>query len=382
MRAVQVIPSFNVGGGELLAVRLCAAIKRKMPSSELFIVSLYDKKQTIVYDEAVDSGAIVRTLGKSKGFDGNMIIKLYRLFKELQPDIIHTHLAGLRYSIFAALPFQGRAKIHTVHNMAVHEAPFGIRKLHKIAFRLLDWTPVALSPAVKGSIAKEYGIDAPVIINGIHVDESVLDVPKELLRKNYGIPENHFVMICIGRLYRQKNQSLLVDVFENVFKNVGNCSLLIVGEDPEGGSYRGMLEEKVLCLSEEIRGNIHFLGLRKDIPQLLRASDLFILTSAWEGIPLTLLEAMGYGVPSVCTAVGGIPDMLMHEKEGLLVPNGNEAALTDAVLKIVKDPNLAARLSANAKKKFDLEYRVEIAAERYIDLYKSLLDGYARGGRN
>lgn len=373
MKIVHIIPSFNVGGGELLAVRLCAEIKRQMPHYEIFIISLYDPMPTIVYDEALASGAIVKTLGKRKGFDWNCLIKLSQLLNEIYPDVIHTHLAGLRYSAFPSFPFRRCVKIHTVHSMADNEASPIIRLLQKAVFKHLNWVPVALSETLRLSINEIYGIDPPVIFNGIRVDESVHKMSKELCRARCNIQENHFVIIAIGRLYKQKNQSLLIDVFEDVFKKSGNCSLLIVGEDPVDGSYRKMLEDKIDSLSKEISKNIYLLGQRKDIPQLLRASDLFILTSDVEGMPLTLLEAMGYGVPSVCTAVGGIPDMLIHEKEGLLAPRGDKTALVDAVLRIIRDPIFAAQLASNAKKKFSLEYRVEIVAERYIRLYKLLL---------
>jgi len=369
MKIVQIIPSFNVGGGELLAVRLCAEIKRQQPNDKVFLISLYDPIPSIVYDEALASGAEILTLGKKKGFDPFILLRMTKALRSINPDVIHTHLAGLRYTLLAALACRNSVKIHTVHNIADYEASSTVKHIHKLAFKLFGWMPVALSKTVKDSIYAVYKLDAPVVNNGIGVNLQLLNTPKATLRKELNLPCQHQLIITIGRLCEQKNQALLIDAYQQICLRNSNCSLLIVGADTSGGNFRKMLEDKVNKLPKNIQDNIYFLGARKDIPKLLLAADVFALSSDWEGAPLTLLEAMGYRIPTVCTAVGGIPDIIDLGITGLLVPKGDINGLAGAISEILDNQSFAVQLSNNAQQQFKQNYSIEITAHGYLELY-------------
>lgn len=373
MRIAQIIPSFNIGGGELLAVRLCAEIRRQQPDCDVHLISLYDPIPTIVYDEALSSGATIRTLGKKKGFDPLVSLRMVSTLKAIKPDVIHTHLAGLRYTLGAAVIFRKALKIHTVHNMAAHETFRLLQRLHYLAFKRLGWIPVALSAKVQQSIHDVYGLDAPIVTNGIKVDSSVFIKQKDELRRKCRLPIDHPIIVTIGRLLEQKNHGLLIDAFQELFGDRKGCSLLIVGDDTTGGSYRKKLEDKVNTLPGFIRDNVYFLGPRKDIPELLMASDIFVLSSDWEGVPLTLLEAMGYGIPVVCTSVGGIPDVIEHGINGLLVPKGDVGGLANAISTLLFNKPYAISLARNAQNKFKQLYSIEMTANAYMELYKRKL---------
>lgn len=372
MKIVQVIPSFNVGGGELLAVRLCAEIKRQQADYKLYLISLYDPIPSIVYDEALVSGATILSLGKKKGFDPLTPIKMIKALLSIKPDIIHTHLAGLRYALPAGALCKGSIKFHTVHNMASHETSRLTQRLHSFAFKQLGWYPVALSEKVQKSILNVYGEDAPVVNNGIGVKSELLRQKKEDLRRGCNIPDKHPIIITIGRLSAQKNHCLLIDAFQKLCMESMTCCLLIVGGDCSDGSHKKMLEDKVNNLPESIRNNIHFLGQRKDIPELLMASDVFVLSSDWEGVPLTLLEAMGYGIPVVSTSVGGIPDVIEDGVNGVLVPKGDVNDLSNAISEMLKNNSIASVLACNAQEKFRQCYSIENTARGYLELYKKI----------
>jgi glycosyltransferase involved in cell wall biosynthesis len=372
MKIAQIIPSFNVGGGELLAVRLCAEILRQQPTFEVYLVSLYDPTPSLVYDEALASGAKIVTLGKKKGFDPQTPLRMFRALRSIKPDVIHTHLAGLRYAIPAALFLKNSVKVHTVHNMAEHETSGAMQHIHKFAFKILGWQQVALSSKVKQSIHDVYGIDAPVVMNGIKVNNNFKKIAKQEIRDICGLPDSNRIIITIGRLCEQKNQTLLLEAF-NILSLKCECTLLIVGEDAMGGTYQKALQNKIQSLPEVIRKNVYLLGPRKDVAELLRASDVFVLSSDWEGVPLTLLEAMGFGVPVVCTSVGGIPDVIYHGKEGLLVPKGDKNALAQAILDILQNEERASCLAKKAREKFERFYSIEGTANGYFKMYQGYL---------
>jgi glycosyltransferase involved in cell wall biosynthesis len=359
-----------VGGGELLAVRLCAEIKKQAPEHSVFLVSLYDATPTMVYEEARASSAEIICLGKKKGFSPYTPIKMMVALNRIKPDVIHTHLAGLRYTLLAGLMHRQALKLHTVHNMASRETSPFLTRVHGFAFKRLGWLPVALSEIVRGSIRDVYGLDATVVDNGIGIQLSSLTSTKEEIKLALGLPFKHSIVTNIGRLCEQKNQAILIDAFRILCKTNDECSLLLIGDDTTGGAYRRMLEVKVSGLPENVRRNIRFLGIRSDIPQLLLASDVFVLSSDWEGVPLTLLEAMGYGIPSVCTSVGGIPDVIEHAVDGMLVSKGNANALSEALERVLMNKGFASSLSLSGQEKFRRRYSIDITTKKYLELYQ------------
>ncbi len=353
----------------MLAVRLCTEILRQQPTFEVYLVSLYDPTPSVVYDEALASGVKIVTLGKKKGFDPKTFLRMYKTLRSIKPDVIHTHLAGLRYAIPATAFLKRTVKVHTVHNMAAHETSGLMLHLHKFAFRHLGWQPVALSNEVKKSIRNVYGLDSPIVMNGIRVNDMLRKESKKKLRTMCRIPTDRFIIITIGRLWKQKNHVLLIEAFNKVFNIVNSATLLIVGEDPTDGAFRRFLESKINSLPKGANKNIFLLGQRNDIAELLLASNVFVLSSDWEGVPLTLLEAMGYGTPVVCTSVGGIPDVIKDKSEGLLIKKGDCDGLAEAILRVFSNKQMAANLSEKASDKFRREYSIDITAKNYIKLY-------------
>jgi glycosyltransferase involved in cell wall biosynthesis len=369
MKIVQIIPSFNVGGGELLSVRLCAGILRQQPSYEVYLLSLYDPFPSVVYEEALVSGAKIVTLGKRKGFDPLIFLRMLSALISIGPDVIHTHLGALRYSIPAGLLFNRCVKVHTVHNMAIHEASGYIRYLQGIAFRYLGWQPVALSEEVKRSIQNVYRVESDIVTNGIQVDNELFKFSKNVHRAKCGLPAEKKIIITIGRLWHQKNHALLLDAFQKICISIENVTLIIVGDDPTDGKFRYYLENKIKKLPRNISSNIHLLGHRSDIGALLISSDVFVLSSDWEGVPLTLLEAMGYGVPIVSTSVGGIPDVIDNGVDGLLVQKGNCDDLAHAIIRVLIDKNLAQNFVNKSFDKYKNKYSIDMTVSKYVEIY-------------
>jgi glycosyltransferase involved in cell wall biosynthesis len=136
----------------------------------------------------------------------------------------------------------------------------------------------------------------------------------------------------------------------------------------------GPLRPDLESLAVELRvpDRVKFLGIRTDIPELMRAADAFILTSLSEAASLTLLEAMASGLPSVVTNVGGNPELVRHEREGLLFPRGDAAGCADAIRRVLRDSELAARLGAAARARAVDRYQLNRTVEEYYNLYCGL----------
>lgn len=377
MRIVHLIPSFDVGGAELLAIRLCSEIKRQNNGFEVFLVSMYDPIPTVVYQEALNCGAEVVTLGKKRGFDARMPYRIGSFLRSVKPDIVHTHLVCLAYTFFPCLFLGGFSKFHTFHSIASRENPLIVRFIQNMAIRMMSWKPVALTRAIQSTVYDLYGIRAFIVSNGVPVDSRIMGRSKLELRLECGLPEEGFFIISVGRLSREKNHILLIEVFETIAEGNPDCHMLFVGDDHQDGSHRRLLEERVTRLPADLSARVHFLGHRKDVASLLGASDMFVMASEWEGQPLTLLEAMGYGLPVVCTSVGGIPDVIRDGVNGLLVPPGNGEALGLAIKSLMVDRELAGRLALGAMEEFSRKYHISHTAAQYLTLYRAAVRGNA-----
>ena len=169
-------------------------------------------------------------------------------------------------------------------------------------------------------------------------------------------------VIHVARLHVQKGQDILLQAFAQVRREFRDAVLWMVGAGPEEARLRGMAGEGVI-----------FLGWRDDVPALLKRADLFVLSSHWEGMPLTMLEAMTESVPVVATAVDGIPEIIQDGVCGLLVPPGEAGALADAMLSCLRDPDRARRMGIQgANRCASLR---EQGLRAYLDLYHRVLAG-------
>ncbi|MEZ0227384.1 MAG: glycosyltransferase family 4 protein [Planctomycetota bacterium] len=173
-------------------------------------------------------------------------------------------------------------------------------------------------------------------------------------------------VLFIGRHDRQKRVDVLVRAFAKVAPTAPEARLVCAGKGSEEANLRALAAE--LGVAERVS----FLGERKDVPALLRAASVFVLPSAAEGMPNALLEALSVGVPCVATAIPGTTDVATDEREALLVPPDDEAALARAIERLLVDGELAARLSRAGRERIAAEFDMERVADAHLALFESL----------
>jgi len=163
---------------------------------------------------------------------------------------------------------------------------------------------------------------------------------RQQVRQALGLAPEDFVVLMAGIIRSVKRHAIALQAFQHLLQRHPAAQLLLAGEGP-------MLERTQQLAAElHIADKVHFLGHREDVPDLMAAADLLLLTSSSEGVPQAVTQALGLGVPVVATSVGGVPELIWHEETGLLVPAENPQATADALLRIAEDPALAARLGA------------------------------------
>ena len=203
-----------------------------------------------------------------------------------------------------------------------------------------------------------------VIPNGVDYELFASATPADLTQ--FGIPQGSPVFITVGRLEEQKGIDLLLTAASLVLRNHHDCHFLIVGD----GCDRAALESQARQLG--IANSVHFVGQRADVPNLLKASTVFVLPSRWEGMSNALLEAMAAGLPVVATAVEGSTELVRSGETGFLVPAGRSEDLAAAIRSTLEDAGRAREMAAAAQAIVRQCYTAESAVSGYGGLYRQL----------
>lgn len=365
IRVVHIVPMLTSGGAERVAVHIVRGLNRQQ--YEPVVISYAGRMDCDLDDMLDDPGIEVRYLGKRPGFDYRMYRRLYPVLRDCRPDIVHTHLHVLRYALPFLLLLKRASLLHTVHNLAEREIEPRARWIQRYALKH-GVVPVAVAKEVALSLERLYGIPpCRVIPNGIPTTQyASRQVSRKDWRAKVGFGDEDILFVCVGRFAPQKNHCLLLRAFAKGPAFDPKARLVLVGE--------GVLREKLEQQAKElgVAQQVHFLEVRADIPELLGAMDVFVLSSDYEGNPLSVMEAMAAGLPIVSTAAGGVPDLFENGREGFLVLPGDVRGLAGAMVFLLRDGearrSLGMAAARRARENFDVSEMVHAYEEVYEDL--------------
>lgn len=353
MKILQIVPAFRVAGAETMCENLCISLKNNGQS--VIAVSLYSE-HTVITNRLEAENIQVVYLGKKPGFDLSIFFKLFHLFHIENPDVVHTHIYASKYALPMATLCGIEKRVHTIHNIAQQEQTKVGKIVNKFMFKHCHVIPVALSQEIQRTVHDVYNVEnekIPVIYNGINLLKCQ---PK----MNYEVIDN-FKILHIGRFMDVKNHEMMLKTFLILLKRYPNIQLNFVGEGDLLSEIRNM------AIKLGIDKKVIFWGMQPNVYSYLHDADLFILPSKFEGLPMTLIEAMGTGLPIIASAVGGIPDMLKDEESALLIqPNINE--LVKAVERLYQKKDLRYKLGKAAIKRAS-DFSADTMAQKYMNLY-------------
>jgi len=375
IKVLEMIDSPFLGGGQI---------------NLLSIASSLDKSQFEVFVCSGEGGALVEAVKNrgithipisiSKKFSRNTISEIVGILSKYSIDVLHTHggVAGF-YGRLAARKCGIPVIVHTLH---------GIHYLHyrnivlKYVYVLLEKWFARFSDAViyvcdsdKG-LGKKYGLvpesKSIVIRNG--VDFLILEKSKEKLSEKFdlrdelGIDLSQPIVGMIARLHRQKGIPYFLEAVRLLLQEIPGIQFLIAG----GGPWKERLIEQKNRLG--LGTSVHFLGERKDVPQLLSVFSVVVLSSLWEGLPYSLLEAGVLGKPVVATDVNGVKEIITDGKTGILVPARSPERLAEALRQLINNKDKAHRLGAALKddirERFSLLSMVDDVQNLYLRLIR------------
>ncbi|MEK6622407.1 MAG: glycosyltransferase family 4 protein [Planctomycetota bacterium] len=307
--------------------------------------------------------------------DIRALISLYALIVKGGFDVVHCHTSkGGFLGRIAARLANARVIIYSPHG-DIFEGYFGKTKtfvftvLERFAARFTDkiitLTKNGISPYIKAGIGKESQFD--YIYNGVDVaslEKKKCDTMQK--RRELGIDAGSFVVVTAGRLVPVKGQAFLISAMSGIVKEAPNVMLVVLGD----GELRSRLEEQARALKLEDR--VLFTGMRNDVPEIVSCCDVFALPSVNEGFGVVLLEAMAVKCPIVATGVGGVPEVILDGITGILVPPKDPAQLAQAILKLMKDPQLSARLAGSGYQRLKTHFDIQITVSKTELLYKNL----------
>lgn len=303
------------------------------------------------------------------------VLELRSLLRGLQPDLVHTHsskagILGRIAAFLAGVP----AVVHTFHGFGFHPRQHPLKRgffvlLEKFCARLAD-VLVFVSRANMAT-AKEAGIGRErqyrLIRSGVRLSNYPSKADRAAVRAGLGLSPSDTVVLSIGNAKPQKNPGHFIEAAARISGKAPAARFVFVG----GGSDLERL--KAEAAARGLGGVCLFPGWRDDTADLLAASDIFALTSLWEGLPRSLVEALRTGLPAVCYATDGVADILKDGVNGLLVPQGDLDAFCAALGSLVSDPGLRGRLAAGAAATDLAEFDIDFMVRQQERLYEELL---------
>lgn len=305
------------------------------------------------------------------------VVDLYAFLKKERPVILQTHLPASAYFAVIAGKMAGIPNlVYTFHssNLLPPRKGFSLRnllrrKLTQVLCRQVN-VIVAVSQAIENRLLELIPNQVSlirIIPNGIDI-QTYKEVPASgALKKTLGMAPQAPLITMVGSLSLVKNQTMFLKALVSLVKSYPEVRAVLVGDGPQKNHLLSLCQE--LGLSPFV----HFLGLRRDIPDILSETDIFVCTSRWEGLPLAILEAMAAGRPIVATNVPGVQEVLDQES-GILVALDKPETLVESLVRLIEDPSLRLDLGRKARERVTEWYSLGNTISSWENLYTELLN--------
>jgi glycosyltransferase involved in cell wall biosynthesis len=366
MRILLVSTSMGMGGADKQI--LTAAQQLRGEGHELMIVSLTELGP--MGHQARDLGIPTESLEMPRGIaHPRGLLRLIRLVRRWKPDLIHSHMVHANLMVrLVRLVAPVPALVQTIHSIqgGGPHLMAGYRLTNRLADHMTVVSQAAADRYIRERIVPESMVR--VVPNGIDVElfESVPSSTRESLRRELGLGRE-FVWLAVGRFETPKDYPTMLRGFAQVRQQRPDSVLLLVG--------RGSLQAETEALARELglAGSVRFLGVRDDIPEIMTAADGYVMSSAWEGMPMVLLEAAAAALPIVTTDVGGNGQLVQHEENGFLIPPESPEDLGEAMLRLMRLPEserraMGVRGRELVRSRYSLSRTVELWEEVYRDV--------------
>ncbi len=370
---VHIIHRLDVGGLENGLVNLINRMPYNRYRHAIICLEDYTDFRSRISRDDVD----VFALHKRVGYDFSLYFKLYKLLRQLNPDVVHTRNLAALEAQFVAAAAGIRLRIHSEHGRGMADLKgenFKYNLLRRVIYPFVGRF-ITVSKDLEAWLANRLGISPDritQIYNGVDSDRFSTTSSQIIEHAPAGFfTEDAFVVGSVGRMEAIKDYPTLIRAFIHLLKAMPdareNLRLVIVGD---GNARKECL--RMACESG-FEKFIWLPGERSDIPNFMQNMGLFVLPSLGEGISNTILEAMSCGLPVVATRVGGNVELVDEAQSGTLIDPGDEIALKDALLKYYTEPELLEKYGKFARNKIETHFSMSAMVNNYMSVYDNLL---------
>lgn len=370
IRLMHIINCFTFAGAEILAYNIAERIDKT--KFDVFICSIGTNDcevESSIKKMLRNRSITVLELEKPRHKNRvGCILRLAGLLKQYRIDVINTHCSspdfyGKLAGFLVGVPFI----YSTIHGNV------GYNRTREKFLGHLTTNYIAISEYIKNYMREDLGVPfdkIELIRNGVKfVDYPGLDrqAAKKTILTELGVDINKRVVASIGRLVQLKGHNFLIDAAREILDKYDDVHFLIVGNDKIDVEWANSL--KRLVKDKRMEKYFTFTGTRNDVNNILSVTDVFVLPSLTEGLPLTLLEAMASGVPVVSTDVGSISEVVKHRENGLLIPSGNSKLISQSVIELFDNLEWAGSMAESARELVRSKFSIEETARGYENLY-------------
>lgn len=330
-------------------------------------VVLVSRASCALAREAAKAGIPVFHLPFAGKFDFASVLRLVRLIRRERIDVVNTHSGIDSWVGGMAARLAGVGLVRTRHlNLPLHRSWHNF--VHFLPHRL-----VTCGKVMRDKLASEHGFPAEQLVSiptGIDFSRFQAKRSRGAVRAELGLAEDRFVILMAAVLRGVKRHEVALKAFAEFRRSAPEAILVLAGDGP----LRQAMES--LCHNLGIDDAVRFLGHREDVPDLMQAADVLLLTSRSEGVPQAVTQALGVGLPVVATAVGGVPELVIHEETGLLVEPENPLAVAAGLRRLHADAALRQHTAAagrtHAQTHYSLEAMLDATEQAYAQVLKEV----------
>lgn len=367
MRIAQVIDSMGLGGAQKLLVTFAETINPQ--EVELTIVELNDTGDIHApFNEQLRQMGVRVVQFPARGILNPLRMgRLWQFFRRERFDVIHTHLTYANFLGVVIGRLAGIPAVSSLHNVQRHAHFFVRDNLEDFALRHVAQRVIAIGHIVAEVNQPLYPtVPLDIIPNAVSPVPPLTAEERHAKRLELGDGDaTRPLLLAVGRLTPQKSYPDMIEAMRLVHQQHPEAYLLIAG----GGKQEDNMAEQITAAG--LTNVVKMLGRRGDVPALMVASDIFVSSSLWEGLPISLLEAMSARLPVVSTAVGDVPQVVI-ENTGLMTPAGDTAALAQALLRLLDNPTERHAMGQAAYNHVMSTYGPELWTERLLTLYREV----------
>ena len=381
MKVLQILSGTAWGGGSVVVLAITRALIAR--GDRVWVVSLDDETDRQFRDAGAEIVRPPLWFQPINPFDLYVFWRLWRLCRAERFDLVATHTSkggflGRLAARLAGIP----CIVHHAHGFSFNRAVGPLTRRFYILlerFAAMAGDLIISVNELQRRMAVQLEVDTPericTVHNGIDLRQNS-NLDRTAARRALGLDESSLLIGATGRLAPQKGLVYLIRAMPQVLDAVPTARLVLVGDGP----LREALESEADRCG--VKSQVHFLGFRREIPQLLAAFDVFAQPSLWEGLSISLIEALAAGKPIVATDIVGNREVVDQDETALLVPVADPSALASALRALLLNPELAAMLGANARRaaleRFGEERMVRENLAAYDRVRASRTPGYAR----